>query len=65
MLKHICGQCNKAFSSEKAYLHHQCPTTGSTPVQSPLPQTQPKGSKLTEKNIVAAVRTLRQAKQHV
>ncbi|TSC86763.1 MAG: hypothetical protein G01um101416_617 [Microgenomates group bacterium Gr01-1014_16] len=64
-MKHICGQCTKTFISEIAYLGHLCQTTGYTPLQS-HPAAQPKGGlKLTEKNLVAAVRSIRRAKKHV
>lgn len=64
MLKHICGQCAKTFASESAYLGHLCQATGYTPLRS-HPTAQPKDLKLTEKNMVAAVRSLRRAKKHV
>lgn len=28
---HLCGQCNQQFTSENAYLNHQCNATGFTP----------------------------------
>lgn len=31
MATHICGQCNKQFTSEEEYLNHTCESTGFTP----------------------------------
>ena len=30
--KHICGQCQEAFSSEQGYLKHVCAASGATPI---------------------------------
>lgn len=65
MPKHICGQCAKTFTSEAVYLGHECQVTGYTPIQPQHLNTPPKSSKLTEKNIVAAVRSIRRGKIHV
>ncbi len=57
MLTHICGQCTQLFTSETDYLRHKCPVAH---LESP-----PKSAKLSEKNILAAVLAVRQAKKHV
>jgi len=56
MLKHICGQCQKSFTSEQAYLLH-------APVHSPIPAPAPK-AKLTEKALLSAVRLARRARRN-
>lgn len=33
MAKVICGQCNKEFKDNEAYLKHKCEKTGFTPTQ--------------------------------
>jgi len=64
MLKHICGQCAQEFISEADYLSHECPTIERDLYQSSHPTTQPKVVKLAEKNIIAAVRAVRQLKKY-
>ena len=56
MLKHICGQCGKTFSTEADYLKHHC--------QGVSLQPEPLVASPTEKNILAAVRAARRAKQY-
>jgi len=33
MVKHLCGQCSKKFSSLSAYLKHKCSATEHTPAE--------------------------------
>lgn len=59
-MKHICGQCQKIFSAEGAYLRHTCRITGLTPVHNPITAVAPK-TKLSEKALLSAVRQARRA----
>jgi len=74
MVKHLCGQCSKTFKSQSAYLTHRCPATGYSPKQTEhfnaetqaFPQVviaEKKISKLSESDILTAIRTARQAKR--
>jgi predicted RNA-binding Zn-ribbon protein involved in translation (DUF1610 family) len=61
---HICGQCQKNFSTESAYLKHMCPTVGSTPrTLNVSTSSQPKTTSILEKKILAAVQIARQEKR--
>lgn len=51
-MKHVCGQCNKIFVTEFEYLKHNCPKKGSLDV-----------TKLSENDILAAVKAARQTKK--
>lgn len=64
MLNHICGQCTKTFTSEAAYLRHQCQTTGHTPKQPQHLDPAPHSTKSTEKQLLAAVSAIRRSKKH-
>lgn len=75
MLKHLCGQCSKSFRSESAYLKHHCSTTGYSPVQAERHNPETHGiskivfsakpaQKLSETEIITAVRAARQTKQY-
>jgi len=74
MVKHLCGQCSKTFKSQSAYLTHLCPTTGYSPKEpqhfnaetQASPQVvfaEKKISKLSESDILTAIRAARQAKR--
>ena len=74
MVKHLCGQCSKTFKSQSAYLTHLCRATGYSPKQAEhfnagtqsSPQVvfaKKKISKLSESDILTAVRAARQAKR--
>jgi len=74
MVKHLCGQCSKTFKSQSAYLTHLCPATGHSPKEPQhfnaethtSPQVvfaEKKISKLSESDILTAVRAARQAKK--
>jgi len=74
-MKHLCGLCSKTFTSQSVYLIHLCPTTGYSPRQAEhfntetqsSPQVvvaEKKMSKLSENDILTAIRTARQAKRN-
>ena len=58
-IKHICGECSKTFSSELAYLKHQCPVSGGTPRNLGALSPKTKAASLLEKKILAAVQVAR------
>jgi len=64
MVKHICGQCSKSFSSESAYLKHICPVVGGTPKKPGLTSsTIYRAPSPLEKKILTAVQIARQEKR--
>jgi len=74
MVKHLCGQCSKTFKSQSAYITHLCSATGHSPKQaehfSVETQASPQGvavekkiTKLSESDILTAIRAARQTKR--
>lgn len=62
-VKHICGQCDKVFASEQAYLGHLCPASGRTPRNLETLSPKTRVASVLEKKILAAVQVARVAKK--
>jgi hypothetical protein len=63
MIKHICGQCEESFSTEAAYLKHNCAAIGGTPKHPGLASIIYKAPSQLEKKLLSAVQIARQEKK--
>lgn len=63
MVKHICGQCDKKFTSEGNYLKHLCSALRNPKQAKNTPVIYQSSGKLSEKKILASVRVARRKRK--